>query len=126
LGERILICGDRNWNNIKVIQQVLSEFLSEKPIDCVIEGECRGADTLGWLAASKMGIKVLKFPAKWEDHGKAAGPIRNQRMLDEGKPTIVLAFHNNIEQSKGTADMVQRARKVNIPVQIYTEAALHG
>ncbi|MFZ0149104.1 MAG: hypothetical protein WAM72_12330 [Xanthobacteraceae bacterium] len=27
---------------------------------------------------------------KWDELGKKAGPLRNQRMLDEGKP---VAFH---------------------------------
>jgi hypothetical protein len=30
---------------------------------------------------------------KWDELGKKAGPLRNQRMLDEGKPDLVVAFH---------------------------------
>ena len=28
----------------------------------------------------------------WATHGRAAGPIRNQAMLQEGKPDVVVAF----------------------------------
>jgi hypothetical protein len=48
--------------------------------------------------------------------GKAAGPIRNQRMIDEGKPDLVIAFPGG----RGTADMVSRAKKAGIPVQEIT------
>lgn len=117
MAERILICGDRNWSNLQLIQQKLSEWLTHKSIECVIEGECRGADTLGRIAAERACIPVLKFPADWKEYGKSAGPIRDQQMLKEGKPTIVLAFHNNIEISKGTAHMVKIARAAGV----YTE-----
>ena len=37
-------------------------------------------------------------------------------MLDEGKPDTVVYFHDNIERSKGTKDMVSRAKKAGLPV----------
>ena len=92
-----------------------------KDIECVIEGEARGADYLARLAAEELGIRVLPFPAEWKKYGKRAGSIRNQRMLDEGKPNFVLAFHNDIGNSKGTRDMVKRARKAGILVEIISE-----
>jgi predicted polyphosphate/ATP-dependent NAD kinase len=49
--------------------------------------------------------------------GKAAGIIRNQRMLDEGKPDLVIAFQGG----DGTADMVRRANKSKIPTIILTK-----
>lgn len=33
-------------------------------------------------------------------------------MLDEGKPDFVVAFHNDITNSKGTLDMITRAKKI--------------
>lgn len=120
--ERVLICGDRNWTNLQMIQEVLSEWVAYgKGVECVIEGEARGADTLGRIAAERMGIKVLPFPANWEKYGRAAGPIRNQQMLDEGRPTVVLAFHNDIANSRGTIDMVRRARKAKIYTDVIME-----
>jgi YspA, cpYpsA-related SLOG family len=115
---RVLICGDRNWNNLAVIERVLSEYVPE--VSIIIEGEARGADTLGRIAAIKLGISVLRVPAKWDKYGKGAGPIRNQEML-EFRPDIVLAFHRDIENSRGTKDMVNRAMAANIPVRIIRE-----
>lgn len=119
MGKRILICGDRYWLNQLCIDSVLSQF---EDVECVIEGEANGADTCGRLAAEKLGIPVLKFPANWRKYGRAAGMKRNQQMLDEGKPTLVLAFHSNMEHSRGTKDMIIRAKDSGIPVHLYTGA----
>lgn len=48
--------------------------------------------------------------------GKAAGPIRNQHMLDGYHPDMVVFFHHDLSSSKGTKDMVERARKAGVPV----------
>lgn len=55
---------------------------------------------------------VRAFPADWHRDGKAAGPIRNRRMLLEGMPDLVVAFPGG----RGTADMVRRARAAGIEV----------
>ena len=117
---RVLFCGDRNWTNYKVICDIMTYF---KP-DVVIEGETKGADSLSRDAAEYFGIQVLKFPADWDKYGGAAGPIRNTQMLTEGKPDLVVAFHNDIKNSKGTLNMVNQARKQNIKVFVYTEQGL--
>lgn len=114
---RLLVCGDRNWTNKELIRR---EVEGLRP-DVVIHGAARGADVLGGMAARELGIEVIEFPAQWEKYGRAAGPIRNQQMLGEGKPTIVFAFNNKISESKGTKDMIRRARKAGLPVYLYTE-----
>jgi hypothetical protein len=69
--------------------------------------------------ASQLGFTVLPFPADWNTHGKAAGPIRNRQMLKEGKPDVVLAFHEDLGRSKGTADMVRAAKAAGIAVKVF-------
>jgi YspA, cpYpsA-related SLOG family len=113
---RILVTGDRNWRRMDVIERELKKF---PPDTVVIHGAARGADTLGGFVADKLGFKVISFPAKWSIYGKGAGPIRNQVMIDEGKPELVLAFHENLSESKGTKDMVNRARGVGIKVEVF-------
>lgn len=115
---RVLCCGDREWKNQDRIRYVLSSL---RNIEVVIEGECRGADLLSRAVAEALHLPVLRFPADWDRYGKVAGPVRNQRMLDEGKPDLVVAFHNNLQESKGTRDMVNRARAASIKVMIVTE-----
>ena len=89
--------------------------------DVIIEGEAKGADSMARVLAKKLGIKVEPYPAKWDEHGKAAGAIRNSQMLKEGKPDFCLAFHNDIKKSKGTADMVKKCQASGIPGKIIND-----
>ena len=111
---RLLICGSRNWKHKDIVKHCIQYYLKDQIVDCIIEGEARGADTFAREIAEELSIPVLKFPAQWEKFGKAAGPIRNKQMLDEGKPTFVLAFHNDIKESKGTKNMIRISRKAGI------------
>jgi len=117
---RVLVCGDRNWRDMVAIERELKKLPQDT---IIIHGAARGADTLAKFVAEKIGLKVINdgkgFPADWKRYGKGAGPIRNQQMLDEGKPDLVLAFHENINESRGTKDMVNRARGVGVKVEIF-------
>jgi hypothetical protein len=112
----VLCCGDRAWTDRETIARELAAL---GPGTVVVHGACRGADMLSDSVASVLGYGRRSFPAKWDEHGRAAGPIRNRHMV-KANPDIelVLAFHNNISASRGTADMVSVARKVGIPVRI--------
>jgi hypothetical protein len=41
-------------------------------------------------------------------------------MLQEGKPALVLAFTEGLEASRGTADMVRRARAAAVGVRVFS------
>ena len=112
--KRILICGSRDWTSHNTIKSVLSNYSKEI---IVITGGCRGADTIAENVAKNLGMTVQVFNADWKKYGRAAGPIRNQKMLEE-KPDLVIAFHENLDNSKGTKDMVNRARKAGIEIMI--------
>lgn len=114
---RVLVCGDRNWTDVKKIRERLVSFSKDT---VVIHGGARGADTIAGVIAHELGIKVLEFRADWTHYGRAAGPIRNQVMLTEGKPNLVIACHSDLDKSRGTADMVRRARKAGVRVEVIT------
>jgi hypothetical protein len=59
------------------------------------------------------GVKCVSVYAAWHDYGKAAGPIRNKRMLTDFAPDIVVAFPGG----KGTADMVRQAKEREVEVR---------
>lgn len=120
MSERVLVCGDRNWRDRDMLWECLNIMHAKVGFGVVIHGAARGADTLAHQWAIGAGVPVLPFPADWATHGKAAGPIRNTRMLAEGMPTLVLAFHDDIEASKGTRDMVSRAKRANVPTYVLT------
>jgi hypothetical protein len=108
---RILVCGSREYDNWGHVNQVLSEL--KKQPTAIIHGAAPGVDTLAGIYARRNNITEESYPADWETHGKAAGPIRNKKMLDEGKPDYVIAFMT--EKSKGTKNMVQQAEKAGVP-----------
>ena len=72
--------------------RVLDKLARSVVVDCIIEGYAKGADTLAGEWALARNIHLLTYPANWRKDGKAAGPIRNVRMLEEGHPDLVLAF----------------------------------
>lgn len=105
---RVLVCGGRDFQENYVLTRVLDTF----DITVLIEGGATGADQLARAWALSNRVPNETYKANWARYGKAAGPLRNQRMLDEGKPDTVIAFPGG----KGTADMVRRARKAGVPV----------
>lgn len=122
---RVLVCGDRNWTDKQLIISQLTRLNEVQGIDVVIEGEARGADSLGRdVALEILNVPVKRYPAQWDKYGKAAGMIRNQQMLTEGKPDWVIAFHDDIEHSKGTGDMIKRAKRAGIPVEVISHGRL--
>ena len=107
---KILICGDREWDDGDAIYQVLGSVLEKKGVKLLVHGDARGADTLAGKAAELLGIDTHAMPADWDTHGKAAGPIRNAEMLSRHPELeLVLAFNDRIDESKGTWDMIQQA-----------------
>ncbi len=118
--KRLLVCGDRDWTDSDTI---LRWIQGQKPT-VVIHGAARGADRIAGELAEQLGIPVLKFPAEWTKYGRAAGPIRNRQMLKEGKPDQVLAFHDNIAESKGTADMITAAREAGVFARLVSHTGI--
>jgi hypothetical protein len=125
----VLVCGDRNWISATVVERSLEHLRTHRPEPLtVVEGGARGADRCAgrWVARMRArGVGWVRVPANWERYGRRAGPIRNQQMLDYllqgremGQTVGVLAFHRDIDSSKGTRDMIQRAQKVDVPVKL--------
>ncbi|SPN79601.1 Hypothetical protein BRZCDTV_435 [Brazilian cedratvirus IHUMI] len=118
---RVLVCGDRHWSDRKFLE----DYLDKINIDTLIQGDCSGADRLAKDYAERKKIPCLSFPANWNEHGKRAGPLRNALMLKEGKPDFVVAFHDNIEESKGSKDMKNKAKKAGLAVVIASHERIY-
>lgn len=118
---RLLICGGRdldrisawNWLERNAKDEIaFAANLHQFTIEVVIHGGARGADEAAADWGKSEHAQVIAFPADWKKHGKAAGPIRNQKMIDEGRPDVVLALPGG----RGTADMIRRAEGAGLPV----------
>lgn len=121
----ILITGSRDWTDQDIIRNALTEFSDRKVL--VIHGKCKGADIIAGNIAEKLGFDISSSPADWKTFGRAAGPIRNKKMVDEtleykkmGINTVVLAFHDSLDNSKGTGHCVKLAIKNCLDVVLYT------
>jgi hypothetical protein len=133
------VCGSRTFSDPHPISAVLSGLLDQSIVEfdtplVIIDGGARGADEWArrWFGGEVDGhtylvhdkVEHATFPADWERHGKSAGPIRNQQMLDEGKPEIVWAFVDKpLSESRGTANMVLRSRVAGLPVYVVEKIA---
>jgi len=111
---RILVCGGRDFVDRDFVYQMLDGIAEGVDQISVIHGNARGVDRLAddWAMGKH---ETVVFSADWGTHGKAAGPIRNQQMLDEGKPDIVVAFPGG----RGTADMIRRAKRDGVQIVKY-------
>lgn len=115
---RVLIVGDRNWTDKALIMSVL-KALRPKP-KVVLCGSGLGTDVITKEVATELGLKITEYVPNVNLYGRAAYPMCNQRMLDEGQPTLVIAFHNNIEISKNTEHMLFIAKYNKIRTKLYT------
>lgn len=111
---RILVCGGRDYSDRDQFEVVINDIASRNRIGRIIQGGASGADAIAREWCVKWRYSYENFPADWKTHGRSAGPIRNQQMIDEGRPDIVIAFPGG----RGTVDMIRRAKKAGIPVRI--------
>lgn len=109
---RVLVCGGRDFDDASWLYSVLEELTEQQGIDTIIHGAATDADTLASCWGLDFAAQVIAYPADWEKHGQAAGPIRNQQMLDEGKPDLIVVFPGGL----GTADMIRRAQAAGVRV----------
>jgi hypothetical protein len=115
---RVLICGSRTWNRLEEIASVIERLPKDTTI---IHGAARGADSIAGACAEVAGLKVMAFPVtdeEWKTIGKGAGHIRNKRMLDEGKPDVVIAFMDTDSESRGTTHMINLAESFGVRVVV--------
>lgn len=115
---RIIVCGPVGWDNRAFVWEVLDELHARHGIDCVIEGEARGVDTFAREWALDRGVPHEPYKANWSLQHRAAGPIRNKRMIVEGKPERVIAIARDWED-RGTANMRKQAEKAGLLVTRY-------
>lgn len=141
---RVLVCGSRDWTDRQIVFAVLDGLVTgmgDDPELVLIHGACRGADLIAADWAQAWHHDIEAFSADWDKHGKAAGPIRNQQMLDEGKPDVLIAFKDGFapdptivvrtidgvekamsvkgrQSPGGTEDCIRRAKAMGIPTYV--------
>ena len=115
----VVCTGSRDWEDKVTIRHALMALPQNRIF--VVHGDCAtGADMLVNSLCSRKGINRILVPANWKHFGRAAGPIRNRWMLQIFNPKLVIAFHENLDESKGTKNTVKEAQACGIPVLLIT------
>ncbi len=110
----ILIAGTRSFDDYELLKKVCDNtfhILSEIGDIVIVSGAASGADRLGERYAYENNYKVLRFPADWKKHGKAAGPIRNAEMA--AIADFFILFWDGC--SAGSKNMLINAQKHAMP-----------
>lgn len=118
-----IVAGGRDFNDKRLFADTLDRLLCSRDHEFgmpdhplrIIHGGCKtGADHMAneWAIAHWCDFRVYK--AAWEEHGKAAGPIRNQQMAQDGDELI--AFWDG--KSRGTKDMIKKATRAGLTVHV--------
>lgn len=121
---RIIVAGTRTFSDYELLKNKLDDFVSklkqkypDKQV-VIITGSAKGADQLGNLYARNHHIPLKEFPADWNTYGRAAGPIRNQQMLDYALyeiPALIVFWDG---ESRGTKNMMNIAKRHNVQTEI--------
>lgn len=109
--KRVLVTGSRDLTiPDKLFDEIMSAFCDEDTV--LITGCADGIDKCVREYAKRNYMVLEVYTADWTKFGRSAGPIRNKRMLEEGKPSVVVAFPGR----RGTQNMINLAYKAGVPV----------
>jgi len=123
----VLITGSRDWHDFTMIETELRSLRERHGVSLLImQGSCKGADLIAESVCKKLEINYIGFPAKWMTFGSPrAGAIRNHEMLTFLRQYLsldeVLAFHENIENSRGTKNMVNLCKEAGVRIKLFNE-----
>ena len=113
---KLIVAGSRSFNDYGLLERKIEKILSKKIGEIeIVSGGAKGADKLGEKYARTRKLYLRVFEADWEQHGKAAGMIRNAEMAEYGDALI--AFWDG--KSSGTKGMIELAKKKKLPVRIF-------
>lgn len=110
------IVGSRDFTNYNFLRDTLEQnpLIKRLHIKKIITGDAKGVDSLARQYALEKSIYCVAYQAIWAEHGFAAGPIRNQQIINDSD--ILVAFWDG--NSKGTKNSIELAIKKKIPLVI--------
>lgn len=117
---RILITGSRTWTDHARIRAALAAWRSRYPDAVLVHGAARGADSIAAAIWTSWGLPVEAHPADWHRHGRAAGLLRNRRMVALGAQ-VCLAFIR--DHSAGASHAATLADTAGIPTVRYEQGS---
>lgn len=118
---RVLVCGSRKWTDFGLLARELDLVHP----GAICHGNAFGADQLAGLWAERHDVTCVAYPARWNEHGRAAGHRRNAFMLEAFGPDLVLAFKDGFDYGMrrgGTEHMVGIAQRAGVTTRVITHA----
>lgn len=112
---RILVTGSRDWPHLRTVYGALDIAATEAMANghdriVVVHGACRtGADVHAHMWATKCGATQEPHPADWKTNGKAAGPLRNARMVGAGADLCLAFIKGGSRGASHTAGLAEAA-----------------
>lgn len=106
----VAVTGGRDFSDSSLVDDALDKFHEDHEITLLVHGGCSGVDFISKSWAKRNGVHTAEIQALWDYYGRAAGPIRNEAMLANIKPDVLLAFPGG----KGT----ESCKKVAIDLKI--------
>ena len=115
-GLKTIIAGSRDIGS-QIARKYISQAVKDSGFNIteVVSGGARGIDHMGEMYAYGNSLDLKVFPANWNEHGKAAGPIRNQEMAKYADALIAIWDG----KSRGTKNMINNAKKAGLEVFVY-------
>lgn len=114
---KLAIVGSRDFNDYEFLKKILDYHRTAQNDPCtqIISGGARGADTLAKRYAAEHDIPIKEFIPNWDVHGKSAGFLRNEQIVEACDELIV--FWNGM--SRGTKHSMTLAEEAGKPVYKY-------
>lgn len=110
---KVIIAGSRDLNvSIGEIDRAVEA--AQFSVSMLVSGGASGIDRVGEMWARSVFSLVRIFPADWETHGRAAGPIRNAKMASFSDALI--AIYRKGKLTPGTRSMISEARKRGLKI----------
>lgn len=116
--EVLVVCGSTKWANRKLMKKVLARH-DYRNVKAVVIGTSKGADAIAASVAKELNMPVIQVHPQ-HHLGSQAIYYRNNFVFNFFKPTHVLVFHDNIDESYSSAMYIKLAKKKEIPCEVIT------
>ena len=111
-GQRVIVFGSRTWSDSHQIYADLHD-LRDLGYHTLVHGACpSGADFLADIHGRALGFAIERHRAQWDEHGRTAGPARNEHMASLGAD-VAFGYRMGGE-SRGTDHMARACERHGI------------
>lgn len=117
---RIAFVGSRGFKDLDFVRWCVISIYRKYGKFVLISGGAKGPDTIAENQAKALGLIRNIHYADWNKYGKAAGPMRNEYIVQDSD--YIIAFWDGI--SSGTQSTINFAKQYNKPLKLFKE--YHG